>query len=114
MSRPPARGWIDPNWPPPGGDGDASIIIYGYTPSFALGVLGCVLFFVAGIAHGWQLARYKTWWFSTMVIGIAFVRQPSWTRIERDMGTKDVNLLKCTLGDRRLRFPLFFSAQKPV
>jgi hypothetical protein len=49
-----------------------------------------------------------------MMIGIAFVRQPSWTRIERDMGTKDVNLLKCTLGDRRLRFPLFFSAQKPV
>jgi hypothetical protein len=73
MAQPPARGWIDPNWPPPGGDGDATIIIYGYTPSFALGVLGCVLFFVAGIAHGWQLARYKTWWFSTMMVGIAFV-----------------------------------------
>jgi hypothetical protein len=114
MSRPPARGWIDPNWPPPGGDGDASIIIYGYTPSFALGVLGCVLFFVAGIAHGWQLTRYKTWWFSTMMIGIAFVRQPSWTRTERVMGTKDVNLLKRTLGDRRLRFPLFFSAQESI
>ncbi|KAH7080128.1 RTA1 like protein-domain-containing protein [Paraphoma chrysanthemicola] len=67
-----SRGWIDPNWPPPGGDGDATIIIYGYTPSFALGVLGCVLFFIAGIAHGWQLFKWRAWWFSTMMVGIAF------------------------------------------
>jgi hypothetical protein len=66
--------WIDPNWPPPGGDGDATIIIYGYTPSFALGVLGCVLFFVAGLAHGWQLFKWRTWWFSTTMVGIVFVR----------------------------------------
>lgn len=74
--RPPARGWIDPNWPNPMGDGDATIIIYGYTPSFALGILGCVLFFIAGIGHGFQLFKYKSWYFSTMMVGIAFVCIP--------------------------------------
>jgi hypothetical protein len=73
MSTPPVRGYVDPNWPPPGGAGDASIIIYGYTPSFALGVLGCVLFFVAGMLHVWQSLKYRTWWFSTVCVGIAFV-----------------------------------------
>ncbi|KAH9880774.1 hypothetical protein IAQ61_001068 [Plenodomus lingam] len=67
-----SRGYVDPNWPPPGGDGNTSVIIYGYTPSFALGVLGCVLFFVAGLAHGWQLLKYRSWYFSTMMIGIGF------------------------------------------
>lgn len=67
-----SRGYVDPNWPPPGGDGNTSIIIYGYTPSFVLGVLGCVLFFVAGLAHGWQLLKYRSWYFSTMMIGICF------------------------------------------
>lgn len=71
-----AQGYIDPNWPPPGGDGDATIIIYGYTPNFALCVLALVLFFILGLAHGWQLFRYRTWYFSTMMIGIAFVRHP--------------------------------------
>lgn len=71
--RAPARGWVDPNWPSPGGDGDASIIIYGYTPSFALAVLGCVLFLIAGIAHSWQLFKYRSWYFSTMLVGILFV-----------------------------------------
>lgn len=80
MSQPPARGWIDPNWPPPGGDGDATIIIYGYTPSFALGVLGCVLFFIGGLAHGWQLFKYRSWYFSTMMVGIVFVRLTTLTR----------------------------------
>jgi hypothetical protein len=57
------------------GPGDATIIIYGYTPSFALGVLGCVLFFVAGIGHVLQLMKYKSWYFSTMVVGIVFVSE---------------------------------------
>jgi hypothetical protein len=77
--QPPPQGYIDPNWPPPGGEGDARIIIYGYTPSFALGVLGCVLFFIAGISHVWQLFRYRTWYFSTMIVGILFVRTPAET-----------------------------------
>ncbi|KAF2824515.1 RTA1-domain-containing protein [Ophiobolus disseminans] len=67
-----SRGYIDPNFPPPNGPGDASIIIYGYTPSFALGILGCVLFALAGIVHVWQLFKYRSWWFSTVLVGIAF------------------------------------------
>lgn len=74
----PARGWIDPNFPNPMGPGDATIIIYGYTPSFALGALGCVLFFVAGIGHVSQLMKYKSWYFSTMVVGIVFVSKLEW------------------------------------
>lgn len=71
--RPPPRGWIDPNFPNPMGPDDASIIIYGYTPSIIVGVLGSVLFFLAGILHIWRLLEYRTWYFSTVMIGIAFV-----------------------------------------
>jgi hypothetical protein len=73
--RPPdsVQGYIDPNWPPPGGDGDATIIIYGYTPNFVLCVLALVLFFLLSMAHGWQLSNYRTWYFSTMMVGIVFV-----------------------------------------
>lgn len=72
-----AQGYIDPNWPPPGEDGDATIIIYGYTPNFALCILALVLFFILGLGHGWQLLKYRTWYFSTMMVGIAFVRPTS-------------------------------------
>ncbi|KAF2017603.1 RTA1-domain-containing protein [Aaosphaeria arxii CBS 175.79] len=70
--RPPPQGYIDPNFPNPGTDGDATIIIYGYTPSIVVGVLGCVLFLVALIAHLFQLLKYRSWYFSTMIVGIAF------------------------------------------
>ena len=73
---PPARGYIDPNFPNPNGPGDATIVIYGYTPSIIVGILGCVLFLLAGILHTWQLFKYKTWYFSTVIIGIAFVDPP--------------------------------------
>ncbi|KAH7112519.1 RTA1 like protein-domain-containing protein, partial [Dendryphion nanum] len=66
------RGYIDPNFPNPNQPGDASIIIYGYTPSFILAILGCVLFLVALVAHVVQLVKFRTWYFSTMVVGIAF------------------------------------------
>ena len=74
--RPPgtAQGYIDPNWPPPGEDGDATIIIYGYTPNFALCILALVLFFMLGLGHGWQLFKYRTWYFGTTMVGIVFVR----------------------------------------
>lgn len=74
MAQPPIQGYIDPNFPPPGGDGDAPVVIYGYTPSIVVGVLGCALFLVAAILHLWQLLKYRTWYFSTMMIGIIFVR----------------------------------------
>jgi hypothetical protein len=73
MAQPPIQGYIDPNFPPPGGEGDAPVIIYGYTPSIVVGVLGCALFLIAAILHLWQLLQYRTWYFSTMMIGIIFV-----------------------------------------
>lgn len=71
--QPPPRGYIDPNFPNPNGPGDASIIIYGYTPSIVVGVLGATLFFLAGILHLHQLLKYRTWYFSTVIVGSAFV-----------------------------------------
>ncbi|KAL5397581.1 hypothetical protein PMIN06_003294 [Paraphaeosphaeria minitans] len=71
-SEPPARGWIDPNFPNPMGPGDATIIIYGYTPSIVVAILGIVLFALAGVLHTWQLFKYRSWYFSTMLVGIAF------------------------------------------
>ncbi|KAF2677555.1 RTA1-domain-containing protein [Lentithecium fluviatile CBS 122367] len=68
----PIRGWVDPNFPNPMGPGDASIIIYGYTPSIVVGVLGCALFALAGVLHAWQLVKYRSWYFSTVMVGIAF------------------------------------------
>jgi hypothetical protein len=46
------RGYIDPSFPPPGGEGsgDTPIIIYGYTPSVALAILAVVIFGVYSIA----------------------------------------------------------------
>ncbi|ORY14197.1 RTA1 like protein-domain-containing protein [Clohesyomyces aquaticus] len=72
MAEPPARGYIDPNFPNPMGPGDATVIIYGYTPSIIVGVLGAALFLIAGILHSWQLFKYRTWYFCTVLIGIAF------------------------------------------
>ncbi|PSN71645.1 RTA1-domain-containing protein [Corynespora cassiicola Philippines] len=65
-------GYIDPNFPNPMGPNDARIIIYGYTPSIVVGLLGCILFFLAGLAHTWQLLKYRTWYFSTVIVGILF------------------------------------------
>jgi hypothetical protein len=53
--------------------GDATIIIYGYTPSIVVGILGIVLFALAGALHVWQLLKHRSWFFSTMIVGIAFV-----------------------------------------
>ena len=74
MATPPPRGYIDPNFPNPMGPGDATIIIYGYTPSLIVGILGVALFLLAGLLHTWQLFKYRTWYFSTVIVGIAFVR----------------------------------------
>ncbi|KAF2471101.1 RTA1-domain-containing protein [Lindgomyces ingoldianus] len=72
MSTPPLRGYIDPNFPNPMGPNDAAVVIYGYTPSVIVGVLGVILFFVAGVLHTWQLFKYRTWYFCTVLVGIAF------------------------------------------
>ncbi|KAH8656555.1 RTA1 like protein-domain-containing protein [Tricladium varicosporioides] len=68
---PPARGFIDPNWPNPMGPNDAAVIIYGYIPSFALAIAAAVLFGVSLFLHLYQLRRYCTWYFSTIPIALA-------------------------------------------
>ncbi|KAL3425696.1 Sphingoid long-chain base transporter RSB1-like protein 7 [Phlyctema vagabunda] len=72
-------GYVDPNFPNPMGPHDARIIIYGYTPSFALCIIAIVLFAICFIVHAIQVWIYKTWSFSPLtfaclmeVIGYAF------------------------------------------
>ncbi|KAI9682299.1 MAG: hypothetical protein M1817_000353 [Caeruleum heppii] len=69
MSKPPIDGYVDPNIPNPNGEGDAPIIIYGYTPSLVLAVLGIVLFALSSLLHAYQVFRYRTWWFSAVAVG---------------------------------------------
>ncbi|KIW16618.1 hypothetical protein PV08_03806 [Exophiala spinifera] len=63
-------GYVDPNWPRPDTDDSACIIIYGYVPSLALGILGVVLFTAALALHLWLLIRHRTWYFSPVVVGL--------------------------------------------
>ncbi|KAJ2902380.1 Sphingoid long-chain base transporter RSB1-like protein 7 [Zalerion maritima] len=71
-SSPPSQGYVDPDFPNPGGDWDVPVIIYGYTPSFVLAVLAAVLFFISFCIHLFQTLRYRTWWFATVTISLVF------------------------------------------
>jgi len=62
--------YVDPNFPPPGGDGDAPIIIYGYTPNYPLTIFAATIFSVSFIIHVYQIYRYRTWYFVTVPIGL--------------------------------------------
>ncbi|KAK4890731.1 hypothetical protein LTR27_010550 [Elasticomyces elasticus] len=64
-----AQGYIDPNFPNPMGPNDATIVIYGYTPSLAVAALGIALFFIAFNLHLWLVVRYRTWYFIPLVVG---------------------------------------------
>ncbi|GAA5938245.1 uncharacterized protein JCM15063_000680 [Sporobolomyces koalae] len=44
------RGPINPN----PGDGESAIVIYGYIPSLAFGIVALVLFGIALLGHGWR------------------------------------------------------------
>ncbi|EON69449.1 hypothetical protein W97_08709 [Coniosporium apollinis CBS 100218] len=65
--------YIDPNFPNPMGPNDARIIIYGYTPSFAVGILGVVLFAISTAWHSYQLFfRHRPcWYFTPVIVGCA-------------------------------------------
>ncbi|KAL2266676.1 hypothetical protein VTJ83DRAFT_6028 [Remersonia thermophila] len=65
-------GYVDPNWPFPGGPNDAPVIIYGYTPSFALALVATILFSLYFIVHLFQVVRHRTLYFVTFPIGLAF------------------------------------------
>merc|ERR1712225_222599 len=64
----PYVGYVDPNFPSPMGPGDASIIIYGYTPNFTLCILGIVFFTVLFFAHLFQTIRVRLWSFVPLLI----------------------------------------------
>ncbi|KAK9813776.1 hypothetical protein WJX73_008822 [Symbiochloris irregularis] len=63
------RGYVDPNFPNPNGPGDASIIIYGYTPSLVLGVIGAVYF---GLVSAATLAGILKLSWDTLIFLLGF------------------------------------------
>ncbi|KXX78309.1 Sphingoid long-chain base transporter RSB1 [Madurella mycetomatis] len=71
-SNPGRGGYVDPNWPFPGGPNDAPVIIYGYTPSFVLALLAAILFSIYFIVHLFQVIRYRAMYFVTFPIGLGF------------------------------------------
>ncbi|KAL8676846.1 MAG: hypothetical protein Q9186_006673 [Xanthomendoza sp. 1 TL-2023] len=64
----PIDGYVDPNIPNPNGDGDAPIIIYGYTPNLALAVLAIVLFLLLLLFHIFRLYTTRLYAFSILLI----------------------------------------------
>ncbi|KAL8732972.1 MAG: hypothetical protein Q9166_002370 [cf. Caloplaca sp. 2 TL-2023] len=67
-NKPPIDGYVDPNIPNPNGDGDAPIIIYGYTPHLALAVLAIVLFALLLLFHIFRLYTTRLYAFSILLI----------------------------------------------
>ncbi|KAK0383635.1 hypothetical protein NLU13_9546 [Sarocladium strictum] len=66
------RGYVDPNFPSPGGKWDTSVIIYGYTPSFALAVFAAAWFALFFVAHLYQVVRHRSWFFIVFPVGLLF------------------------------------------
>jgi hypothetical protein len=65
-------GYIDPNWPSPGGPDDTPIIIYGYTPSFALALFAAILFLIFFVVQVFEVIRYRSWYFVIFPVGLLF------------------------------------------
>ncbi|OAQ65060.1 RTA1 like protein [Pochonia chlamydosporia 170] len=66
------NGYIDPNFPNPHGPHDVPIIIYGFTPSFALALFAAIWFTAFFLIHTIQLTIHRTWYFSSFTIGLLF------------------------------------------
>ncbi|KAL8995387.1 MAG: hypothetical protein Q9169_004864 [Polycauliona sp. 2 TL-2023] len=64
----PIDGYVDPSIPNPNGDGDAPIIIYGYTPTLALAILALVLFALLLLFHIFRLYTTRLYAFSILLI----------------------------------------------
>ncbi|KAJ5288783.1 hypothetical protein N7478_001813 [Penicillium angulare] len=67
-----AFGYVDPNFPNPGGENDTSIIIYGYTPSIAIAAFAASWFFLHLITHTARTFKYRSWWWLTFSTGLVF------------------------------------------
>lgn len=65
-------GYIDPDFPNPGGKHDVPVIIYGFTPSFSLALFAAVCFTVFFLIHSIQVVRLRAWFFVTFPIGLVF------------------------------------------
>lgn len=54
------------------GKWDTSVIIYGYTPSFALAVFAAAWFALLLVAHLYQTIRLRSWFFIVFPVGLFF------------------------------------------
>ncbi|KAK2590953.1 hypothetical protein QQS21_011372 [Conoideocrella luteorostrata] len=68
----PVQYYIDPNFPNPGGKWDTRIIIYGYTPSFALAVFAVAWFLLLSVIHTALTIRTRRWWWIPVSVGLIF------------------------------------------
>ncbi|KAL8894061.1 MAG: hypothetical protein Q9192_004657 [Flavoplaca navasiana] len=64
----PIDGYVDPNIPNPNGEGDAPIIIYGYTPTLALSILALILFTLLLLFHIYRFSTTRLYAFCTLLI----------------------------------------------
>ena len=46
-----------------------TLTIVSYIPSFALAILGGILFLLASILHLWLLVKYRVWYFTPLLVG---------------------------------------------
>ncbi|KXJ87441.1 RTA1 like protein-domain-containing protein [Microdochium bolleyi] len=65
-------GYIDPNFPNPMGQWDTPVIIYGYTPKFALAVFAVAWFFIFLVAHSVLTVRNRSWYWTVFPVGLLF------------------------------------------
>ncbi|ORY82496.1 RTA1 like protein-domain-containing protein [Protomyces lactucae-debilis] len=66
------EGYRDPSRPNPGGEYSARIIIYGYTPSLSFAAVALATFGIMTIVHLYLTARYRTRYFSMVILGCIF------------------------------------------
>ncbi|KAF3019672.1 hypothetical protein E8E14_003237 [Neopestalotiopsis sp. 37M] len=67
-----SSGYIDPNFPNPGGENDTYVIIYGYTPAFSLAIFAAAWFVLFLIVHLGQAIRHRSWYFIVFPVGLLF------------------------------------------
>ncbi|KAL8868166.1 MAG: hypothetical protein Q9174_005167 [Haloplaca sp. 1 TL-2023] len=65
---PTGAGFQNPDFPNHFGPNDARVIIYGYTPSFALCIVAIVLFAISFGLHLFQLIRYRVCFFTPLAL----------------------------------------------
>lgn len=66
------QGYVIPGFPSPLGPNDARIVIYGYRPSLVFAIIAMISFAIAGLLHTWQAQKYKTKFFSMVILACIF------------------------------------------